>query len=140
MKKFISATAIIALALALLCSCAQPEPPEMATCAKCGREYLEEYTMRNFQGESACPVCVQEQVAAFAWGLDNAMTSLAEDGIYFTDYDFMLVAATMCNHCGEWAPAMLRDPVDEPICIDCMNDAIQNKNVAKALDRYFEYG
>lgn len=137
MKKLIHILCTILLAC-ILSACSEKEPT--AICSECKTEYPEKYAISDFFGDEVCPDCAQEQIMFFTVQMADAFDGIENDGVYFTDYDFMLVATTMCNHCGEWAPAMLRDPVDEPICIDCINDAIQNKNVAKSLERYFEYG
>lgn len=140
MKKLLSITIAIALVAAVLCSCSQPEQIPMTICSDCSKEFPEEYAVRLYSGNLICNDCAQGMIVAFQLSLKYALEDLENEGVYLTDYDFIMVATAMCNHCGNWAPAVLYDMNDEHICFDCINEAIQNKNVANALNRYFEYG
>lgn len=140
MRKLISLSIVIAVVTVMLCSCNQPEPIAMTTCSDCNREFPEEYAVPLYSGNLICNDCAQGIIVSFQLSLKYALEDLEEEGVYLTDYDFMMVATAMCNHCGDWAPAVLRDMNDEPICFNCINEAIENKNVANALNRYFEYG
>lgn len=140
MKKILSLSIVIVLAVAMLCSCYQQEKIPMIVCSDCSREFPEEYAVRLYSGDLVCNGCAQNIVVSVQISLKNALEDLENEGVYLTDYDFMMVATAMCNNCGNWAPAVLYDMNDEHICFDCINEAIQNKNVAKALNRYFEYG
>lgn len=142
MRKLLYLIIIVVLIASVLCSCAQSkqEPIAVFSCYDCGDEFPDEYGVPLYSGNKVCNECAQGIIVSFQLSLKYALEDLEESGVYLTDYDFMMVSIAMCNHCGEWAPSVLRDTMDEPICFNCMNDAIQNKNVAKALDRYFEYG
>ena len=63
-----------------------------------------------------------------------------DNNVFFDSNDTLILDATMCDWCGNVAPSDLYDQFGNRICISCITTAINDKNVAKALNRYFEYG
>ena len=62
-------------------------------------------------------------------------------GSYISDdEDYMVLEKAECNWCGNYAPADLYDQNGERICIDCITEALQDDNVARAIQNYIEYG
>ena len=108
----------------------------LVVCDNCHKKFDEDFNSTDFDDplniyKYLCPNCLLDDIgfvidAYYQYGLD--------------DGDSMIVERAECNWCGNDAPADLYDENDESICIDCITEALHNRNVARAVQNYLEYG
>lgn len=138
MKKFMQITCLL-LFICVLSGCGSSEPT--TTCGDCGAKFPEKYAIRDFFGDTVCPECAQFQIDMYANQQEEMMDSVYDSGSYISDSeDYMVLEKAECNWCGNYAPADLYDQNGERICIDCITEALQDDNVARAIQNYIEYG
>lgn len=77
-----------------------------------------------------CPKCVYGDYRALLEALRERPDAFSEDTF--------IVEKSECNWCGNYAPSDLRMDNDEPVCIDCITEALHDEKVAKAILEYIE--
>lgn len=112
----------------------------MVKCGECDSEYPEKYGVSDFFGDTVCPSCAEDQISFFVEAREEAYDSVQSNGDYVSDDDYLVIEKSECNWCGNYAPSDLYDQNGERICIDCITEALQDDNVARAVWNYYEYG
>jgi len=108
----------------------------LVICDSCYKKFDENFNFAGFNDsfygyDYLCPNCIQQDIDSVT---DDYGGCIPNDG------DSMVIERAECNWCGNDAPADLYDENGERICIDCITEALQDSNVARALQNYFEYG
>lgn len=105
---------------------------DMTYCEECDTKVPSKYTNDVF-GNWVCPDCAY---AAYKNDLEWYQSALEVS----PDNGAMIVEVVVCDWCGWYAPDTLFDKDGNFLCIDCITEALQDGNVARAVWNYFEYG
>ena len=118
----------------------------MEECWRCESEYPTIYGVRDFYGNIICIDCMRSEMAELSSGELGICAKCNEPysknwhAGYGLCEDCFDENYRECSQCGNYAPTSLYDQYDECICEDCITEALHDKNVARAVQRYFEYG
>lgn len=133
MKKLLGIISL--LFVCVLFGCDESEP--MITCRNCKTDFTEQYAISDFYGRTVCTECIQQQISDHINQQEEMRDSIVTYGEYiFDDEDYMVVEKSECNWCGNYAPSNLYDENYERICINCITEALHDKQVAKAIRKY----
>lgn len=116
----------------------------MKECWYCDTEYPTIYGVRDFYGNMVCPECMRSVVSEISSdeigicaNCNYPYEKKRVEGIGLCSECFWDYYGE-CSLCGNFAPPDLRNQYDECVCIDCVTEALHDKSVSRAFNRYFE--
>jgi len=114
-------------------------------CDVCGSYFPEKYDTRDYFG-SICPYCTNDEMddltqlrsgicvqCGSTYDLGRSSSEGLCDDCYWESHG-------ECVNCGDYAEYALKDTNEEYWCIHCIGDAMQSKNVTRAIRNYIDYG
>ena len=109
---------------------AMPEQTsEMISCHYCDRKVPEEYIYIEGDKE-ICPRCIYGDYKSILEHLSKTPEVFSGDAIVLKKGE--------CFWCGNPAPNTLRFVNDECFCVDCVTEIINDKNIARSIEKYLE--